>query len=92
VVRAAHETRHSFVAHANWLEIGWHERGSRGVMHGPPQRRSRAVMERIGMRYAGEIRSRGIVARVNEEQADAPFTVCVRLRKDWTGRPNTQGT
>lgn len=44
--------------------------------------RSRAVMERIGMRYAGEIRSRGIVAGLEGEQDDAPFAVCVLLRKD----------
>jgi RimJ/RimL family protein N-acetyltransferase len=44
--------------------------------------RSRAVMERIGMRYVGEIRSRGIVEGVDEEQDDAPFTVCVLLRSD----------
>jgi RimJ/RimL family protein N-acetyltransferase len=45
--------------------------------------RSRAVMERIGMRYAGEIRSRGIVEGVKGEQDDAPFAVCVLLRRDW---------
>ena len=45
--------------------------------------RSRAVMERIGMRYAGEIRSRGIVEGVEGEQDDAPYSVCVLLRKDW---------
>jgi RimJ/RimL family protein N-acetyltransferase len=42
--------------------------------------RSRAVMERIGMRYAGEIRSRGMVEGAEEEQDDAPFAVCVALR------------
>lgn len=45
--------------------------------------RSRAVMERIGMRYAGEIRSRGMVEGVEGEQDDAPFAVCVLLRSDW---------
>ncbi|HEX5403114.1 MAG TPA: GNAT family N-acetyltransferase [Pseudonocardiaceae bacterium] len=49
--------------------------------------RSRAVMERIGMRYAGEIRSRGIVAGVEQEQDDAPYTVCVLLRSDWDPTP-----
>jgi RimJ/RimL family protein N-acetyltransferase len=44
--------------------------------------RSRAVMERIGMRYAGEIRSRGVVEGADEEQDDAPFAVCVLLRSD----------
>jgi RimJ/RimL family protein N-acetyltransferase len=48
--------------------------------------RSRAVMERIGMRYAGEIRSRGIVEGTGEEQDDAPFAVCVLLRRDWVIR------
>lgn len=45
--------------------------------------RSRAVMERIGMRYAGEIRSRGPVDGIDGEQDDAPFAVCVLLRRDW---------
>ena len=45
--------------------------------------RSRAVMERIGMRYAGEIRSRGLVEGVDGEQDDAPYAVCVLLRADW---------
>jgi RimJ/RimL family protein N-acetyltransferase len=45
--------------------------------------RSRAVMERIGMRYAGEIRSRGMVEGVEGEQYDAPFAVCVLLRREW---------
>jgi hypothetical protein len=40
-------------------------------------------MERIGMRYAGEIRSRGVVEGVIGEQDDAPFAVCVLLRDDW---------
>ena len=44
--------------------------------------RSRAVMERIGMRYAGEIRSRGLVEGVDGEQDDAPFTVFTILRPD----------
>jgi RimJ/RimL family protein N-acetyltransferase len=108
-VRVAHEVRHPFVAHANWLEIGWalrREYWGRGyaseigraglafafdvlgvhavvsctVRH---NLRSRAVMERIGMRYAGEIRSRGMVEGVEGEQADAPFAVCVLLRRDW---------
>lgn len=39
--------------------------------------RSRAVMERIGMRYVGEIRSRGLVDGVVGERDDAPFAVCV---------------
>ncbi len=45
--------------------------------------RSRAVMQRIGMRYAGEIRSRGIVEGSAGEQDDAPYAVCVMLREDW---------
>src|SRR4051794_15315212 len=102
-VRAAHESRRPFVAHANWLEVGWALRGGfRGlglaselgqaalrfafdtlgaravvsctVRH---NERSSAVMERIGMRYAGEIRSRGLVSGVDGEQDDAPYAVCV---------------
>jgi RimJ/RimL family protein N-acetyltransferase len=45
--------------------------------------RSRAVMERIGMRYAGEIRSRGMVEGAEGERDDAPFAVCVLMRRDW---------
>jgi RimJ/RimL family protein N-acetyltransferase len=45
--------------------------------------RSRAVMERIGMRYAGEIRSRGMVEGIEREQDDAPFAVSVLLRREW---------
>jgi RimJ/RimL family protein N-acetyltransferase len=44
--------------------------------------RSLAVMERIGMRYAGEIRSRGLVEGLEGVQPDAPFAVCVSLRPD----------
>ncbi|GEM_PF-551224 len=44
--------------------------------------RSRKVMERIGMRYAGEICSRGIVEGEDELRDDAPFAVCVMLRDD----------
>jgi RimJ/RimL family protein N-acetyltransferase len=108
-VRAVHEIRSPFVAHANWLEIGWalrREYWGRGyaseigcaglafafdvlevqavvsctVCHNT---RSRAVMERIGMQYAGEIRSRGMVEGAETEQHDAPFAVCVLLRTDW---------
>jgi RimJ/RimL family protein N-acetyltransferase len=41
--------------------------------------RSRAVMERIGMRYAGEIFSRGTVEGEDDVRYDAPFAVCVML-------------
>jgi len=108
-VHVAYETRRPFVAHANWVEIGWalrrkfwgrgyaSEIGRAGlafafdalgvqavvsctVRHNV---RSRAVMERIGMQYAGEIRSRGIAKGVDGEQYDAPYAVCVLLRRDW---------
>jgi RimJ/RimL family protein N-acetyltransferase len=108
-VRAAHEIGRPFVAHANWVEIGWALRrrfwgrgyaaeigraglafafdvlGVQAVVSCTTRHnaRSRAVMERIGMRYAGEIRSRGMVAGVDREQDDAPFAVCVLLRGDW---------
>jgi RimJ/RimL family protein N-acetyltransferase len=115
-VRAAHGVRRPFVAHANWLEIGWALRGEfrgRGyaseigraglefafnvlgvqavvsctVRHNV---RSRAVMERIGMRYAGEIRSRGMVDGVEGEQDDAPHAVCVLLRRDWSRKSGSR--
>jgi RimJ/RimL family protein N-acetyltransferase len=108
-VRVAHEIGRPFVAHANWLEIGWalrHEFWGRGyaaeigraglafafdvleahAVVSCTERhnvRSRAVMERIGMRYAGEVRRRGMVDGVEAEQDDAPFAVCVLLRSDW---------
>src|SRR4051794_23761939 len=90
-VRAAHETHRPFVAHANWLELGWalrHEFWGRGyaaeigraglafafdvlgvqagvsctIRHNV---RSRAVMQRIGMHYAGEFQG-----------DDGPYAVC----------------
>jgi RimJ/RimL family protein N-acetyltransferase len=48
--------------------------------------RSRAVMERIGMRYVGEIHSRGLVEGREGERNDAPYAVCVLLQDDWTRR------
>ena len=108
-VRAAHENRQPFVAHANWLEIGWAVRrafwgqryaseiglaglafafdvlGMEAVVSCTVRHnvRSRAVMERIGMRYVGEVRSRGLVEGVPEAQDDAPFAVCVLSRREW---------
>ncbi len=111
-VRVAHESKRPFIAHANWLEIGWalrrefwgrgyaSEIGRAGlafafdvlevqavvsctVRHNA---RSRAVMERIGMRYAGEVRSRGMVEGLDGVQDDAPFAVCVLLKRDWEPR------
>jgi RimJ/RimL family protein N-acetyltransferase len=41
--------------------------------------RSRTVMEGIGMRYAGEIHSRGIVDGEQDIREDAPFAVSVTL-------------
>jgi RimJ/RimL family protein N-acetyltransferase len=108
-VRVAYESRRPFIAHANWLEIGWalrHQFWGQGyaaeigraglafafdvldahavvsctVRHNV---RSRAVMERIGMRYAGEIRSRGMVEGGDTEHDDAPYATCVLLRRDW---------
>ncbi len=109
-VRVAHESHGPFIAHANWLEIGWALRpafwgrgyaseigraglafafdviGVQAVVSCTVRHnlRSRAVMERIGMRYAGEIRSRGMVEGVEDAQDDAAFMVCVLLQRDWT--------
>ena len=44
--------------------------------------RSRAVMDRIGMAYAGEIYSRGSMEGLERERDDAPFAVHVLLRPD----------
>lgn len=48
--------------------------------------RSRAVMARIGMPYAGEILSRGIVDGLDGEHDDAPHAVHVLLRSDAPAR------
>ena len=116
-VRAAHEVPRPFMAHADWLEIGWalrrqfwgrgyaseigraglafafHVLGVQAVVSCTVRHnmRSRAVMQRIGMRYAGEIRSRGIVEGKDGEQDDAPFAVCVILRKDWDPEGRVRG-
>jgi RimJ/RimL family protein N-acetyltransferase len=108
-VRAVHEVRRPFSAHADWLEIGWALRrkfwghgyaseigraglafafdvlGVRAVVSCAVRHnvRSRAVMERLGMRYAGEIRSRGMIEGVEGERDDAPYAVCVLLRRDY---------
>jgi RimJ/RimL family protein N-acetyltransferase len=108
-VRVAHEIDRPYIAHANWVEIGWalrrefwghgyaSEIGRAALAFGfgvlgvqavvsctvRHNARSRAVMERIGMRYAGEIRSRGIVEGMDGEQDDAPFAVSVLLRREW---------
>ena len=39
-------------------------------------------MERIGMRYAGEIRSQGVAEGEVDVRDDAPFAVCVALRSN----------
>jgi RimJ/RimL family protein N-acetyltransferase len=44
--------------------------------------RSRAVMDRIGMRPAGEIRSRGAAEGDDHVRDDAPFAVATILRSD----------
>ncbi|WP_328472731.1 GNAT family N-acetyltransferase [Actinoplanes sp. NBC_00393] len=97
-VRAVHESRDPFPAHADWVELGWalrHEFWGRGYAAEIGQAglayafdvlraqavvscaerdnvRSRAVMQRIGMRYAGEI---------------DPYAVSVLLRAEWTAAP-----
>jgi RimJ/RimL family protein N-acetyltransferase len=69
------------------LEFAFSVLGARAVVSCTVRHnvRSRAVMERIGMGYAGEIRSRGVVEGVEGEQDDAPFAVCVLLREHWAG-------
>jgi RimJ/RimL family protein N-acetyltransferase len=114
-VRVAQDVQRPFVAHAQWLEIGWalrREYWGRGyaseigraglafafevlrvqavvscaVRHNA---RSRAVMQRIGMQYVGEIRSSGMVEGMEGERDGAPFAVCVVLRRDWNGSGTT---
>lgn len=107
-VREAHGSERPFVAHAQWLEIGWalrrehwgaghaSELGRAGLAHAfdvlgvravvsctaRHNLRSRAVMERIGMRYVGEIRTRGTAEGEDHVRDDAPFAVCVMLRDE----------
>lgn len=107
-VSAAYDETQPYVAHANWLELGWalrgrfwghgyaaeigraglefgfEELGARAVVSCTARHntRSRAVMERIGMRYAGEVRSPGLVEGASEERDDAPFATCVLLRDE----------
>jgi RimJ/RimL family protein N-acetyltransferase len=108
-VREAHPSPRPFIAHANWLEIGWALRrtfwgqgyateiGRAGLEYAfdvlrvgavvsittRHNRRSRAVMERLGMRSVGEIRTRGVVEGEAAVRDDAPYAVCVLLREDW---------
>lgn len=105
---AAYAVTQPYLAHANWLELGWALRsrhwgkgyaaeiGCAGVEFAFNQldvravvsctvrhnARSRAVMQRIGMQYAGEVCSRGLVEGSSREQDDAPFATCVLLRDD----------
>lgn len=108
-VRVAHPSSRPFVAHANWLELGWALRGKfRGRGYATEIGRagleyafdvlalgavvsiairhnlaSRAVMERLGMRSVGEIRTRGLVEGLDAVQPDAPYAATVMLREDW---------
>lgn len=61
------------------LTYAFEELGARAVVSCTARHnlRSRAVMERIGMRYAGEIRSRGIAEGDRVVRDDAPFAVYV---------------
>jgi len=53
--------------------------------------RSRAVMERLGMHYAGEVRSRGTVEGEDDVRDDAPFAVSVMLGTDRERRSTGPG-
>ncbi|HEX4821874.1 MAG TPA: GNAT family N-acetyltransferase [Acidimicrobiales bacterium] len=53
--------------------------------------RSRSVMDRIGMRYAGEIHSRGIVEGESTPRDDAPFAVYVSRAPSPPGRSTGPG-
>ncbi len=103
-VRIAHESRRPFVAHANWVEIGWalcpqfwgrgyaSEIGRAGLAFAfdvlgvqavvsctdRPNVRSRAVMGRIGMQYAGQLWNQEF-----EGEHGAPLAVSVLLRSEW---------
>lgn len=71
------------------LEVAFSALGVQAVVSCTELRnlRSRAVMDRIGMRYVGEIHSRGVVEGLPGEQEDAAYSVCVMLRREWESRP-----
>jgi RimJ/RimL family protein N-acetyltransferase len=46
--------------------------------------RSRAVMQRIGMRHAGEFLGNGLIEGLAGVHDGAPFALAVALRSDWT--------
>jgi RimJ/RimL family protein N-acetyltransferase len=87
--------RRQFWGHGYATEIGraglafaFDELGVRAVVSITTRhnRRSRAVMERLGMRSVGEIRTRGLVEGVTGVRGDAPYAACVLLREDWQPR------
>lgn len=84
--------RHQFQGHGYASEIGragltfaFDTMGAKAVVSCTLRHntRSRAVMERIGMRYAGEIKSRGLVDGAPEEHDDVPYVVHVLLHEEW---------
>ncbi|MBB2891400.1 GNAT family N-acetyltransferase [Flexivirga oryzae] len=103
-----YRTKEPFVAHANWLELGWAVRerfwghgyaaeiGRAGLAFAFDRLqmravvsctarsnvRSSAVMERIGMSYAGEVRSPGVVPG-SPARDETAFATCVLLRGQW---------
>ena len=113
-VTEAYENDLPFVAHANWLEIGWALRhkfwgqgyaseiglaglgfaferlGAQAVVSSTDARnaRSRAVMDRIGMRYAGEIPRLAWIDGRPQALEDDPYAVSVILRGEWSPAPS----
>ncbi|MQA01902.1 MAG: GNAT family N-acetyltransferase [Streptosporangiales bacterium] len=53
--------------------------------------RSQAVMDRLGMRYAGELRRRGLVEGREGEHDDAPFVRYVIDRATWAAAADLSG-
>jgi RimJ/RimL family protein N-acetyltransferase len=75
------------------LSYGFDVIGARAVVSCTARHnlRSRAVMERLGMHPAGEVRSRGTVEGEDDVRDDAPFAVSVMLGTDRERRSTGPG-
>lgn len=67
------------------LQVAFEELGMQAVVSFTERhnRHSRAVMERIGMRYAGEFVGSGLIEGRGGIHAEAPFSLYVALRDTW---------
>jgi RimJ/RimL family protein N-acetyltransferase len=76
-VRIAHESCRPFVAHANWLEIGWalrHEFWGHGYA---------SEIGRAGLAFAFDVLGVQAVVSCTDRHNVRSRAVCVLLRRDW---------